>query len=78
MRGGDLHDEEGHLRNAAGQSIDAQRAAIPEPDTDATCTTLPVDEAARPRTLAEYNRPDQFYTNRSAIRSLTIQGGISS
>ncbi|KAF2612630.1 hypothetical protein F2Q70_00011356 [Brassica cretica] len=31
------------------------------------------DEAARPRTLADYNRPDQFYTNRSAIRPPTIQ-----
>ncbi|KAF2613064.1 hypothetical protein F2Q70_00011973 [Brassica cretica] len=27
---GDLHDQEGHLRNAAGQRIDAQGAAIPE------------------------------------------------
>ena len=26
---GDLHDQEGHLRNAAGQRIDAQGAAIP-------------------------------------------------
>ncbi|KAF3604289.1 hypothetical protein F2Q69_00036644 [Brassica cretica] len=55
---GDLHDREGHLCNAAGQKIAAQGASIPEYDTDATCTTLPVDEAARPRTLADYNRPD--------------------
>ncbi|KAF2578682.1 hypothetical protein F2Q68_00004524 [Brassica cretica] len=27
---GDLHDQEGHLRNAAGQRIDAQGAAIPD------------------------------------------------
>ncbi|KAF3521184.1 hypothetical protein DY000_02060738 [Brassica cretica] len=27
---GDLHDQDGHLRNAAGQRIDAQGAAIPE------------------------------------------------
>ena len=33
---GNLHDQEGHLRNAAGQRIDAQGAAIPEFDTDAT------------------------------------------
>nr|VDD09175.1 unnamed protein product [Brassica oleracea] len=33
-------------------------AAIPEYDTDATGTTLPVDEAALPRTLADYNRTD--------------------
>ena len=33
---GDLHDQEGHLRNAPGQRIDAQRAVIPEPNTNAT------------------------------------------
>ena len=70
---GDLHDQEGHLRNATGQRINAQGALIPESDTDATGPTLPVDEASRPRTLAYYNRPDQFYTNRSAIRPPTIQ-----
>ena len=32
----DLHDQEGHLRNAAGHRIDDQGAAIPESDTDAT------------------------------------------
>ncbi|KAF3552812.1 hypothetical protein F2Q69_00015441 [Brassica cretica] len=61
---GELHDQEGHLRNAAGQRIDTQGAAIPESDTDASGATLLVDEAARPRTLADYNRLDQFYTNR--------------
>ncbi|KAF2534327.1 hypothetical protein F2Q70_00031137 [Brassica cretica] len=70
---GDLHHQEGHLRNAAGQRIDAQGAEIPESDTDTTSTTLHVDDAARPRTLADYNRPDQFYPNRSAIRPPTIQ-----
>ncbi|KAF3503372.1 hypothetical protein F2Q69_00042159 [Brassica cretica] len=39
---GDLHDQEGHLRNAVGQRIDAQGAAIPEPDANATGTTLHV------------------------------------
>nr|VDD10981.1 unnamed protein product [Brassica oleracea] len=62
---GDLHDQEGHLRNTAGQRIDAQGAAIPEPDATTTGTTLPVDGAAQPRTLADYNRPDRYYTNRS-------------
>uniref|UniRef100_A0A0D2ZTT2 Retrotransposon gag domain-containing protein n=1 Tax=Brassica oleracea var. oleracea TaxID=109376 RepID=A0A0D2ZTT2_BRAOL len=33
-------DIEGHLRNAAGQKIDAQGAAIPESDANATGTTL--------------------------------------
>ena len=70
---GDLHDQEGHLRNAACQRLDAQGSAIHESDIYATGTTLPVDEVARPRTLADYNRPDQFYTNRSAIRPSTIQ-----
>ena len=59
---GDLHDQEGHLRNAAGQRIDTQGAAIPEPD-----------EAVQPKTLADYNRSDQFYTNISAISPPTIQ-----
>ncbi|KAF3519668.1 hypothetical protein DY000_02060129 [Brassica cretica] len=59
---------EGHPRNAAGQRIDAQRAAISE--TDATGAAQPVDEATRPRMLDDYNRPDHFYTNRSAIRPL--------
>ncbi|WZZ63488.1 hypothetical protein YC2023_074858 [Brassica napus] len=53
---GNLYDQEGHMRNAIGQRIDAQGAAIPE--SEATWATLPVDEAARPRTLADYNRPD--------------------
>ena len=42
-------------------------AAIPEPDTDTTCTARTVDEATRPRTLADYYRLDQFYTNKSAM-----------
>ena len=55
---GDLHDQDGHLRNAVGQRIDAQGAAIPEPDVTATGTTLPVDEAVQPKTLVDYNLPD--------------------
>ena len=50
-------------------------AAIPESDTDTTCTTLTVDEAARPITLADNNHPDQFYTNRSSIPPPTILRG---
>ena len=72
---GDLHDQEGHLRNTAGQRIDAQGAVIPEPNTDATEAAQPVDEAARPRMLADYNRSDQFNANRSAIRPPAIQRG---
>ena len=70
---GDLYDQEGHLCNATGQRIYAQGAVIPESDTDARGATQPVDEAARPKTLADYNCPDQFYTNRSAIRPPTTQ-----
>ena len=55
---GDLHDQEGHLRNAAGQRIGVQGAAIPESDANATGATLPVDEAVRLKTLGDYNRPD--------------------
>ena len=33
---GDLNDQEGHLRKAAGPRIDAQGAAIPESDANAT------------------------------------------
>jgi len=72
---GDLHDLEGHLRNAAGQRIDAQGTVIHEPDTDATRAAQPVDEAGRPITFADYNRTDQFYPNRSAIHPPTIQKG---
>ena len=36
---GDLHYQDGHLRNAAGQRIDAQGAAIPESDANATGAT---------------------------------------
>ncbi|KAF2531383.1 hypothetical protein F2Q70_00029061 [Brassica cretica] len=28
----------------------------------------PIEEAAPPKALADYNRPDENYTNRSAIR----------
>ena len=42
-------------------------------DETAKGATLHVDETAWPRTLADYNCPDRFYTNRSAIRPPTIQ-----
>ncbi|KAF3559571.1 hypothetical protein F2Q69_00012873 [Brassica cretica] len=54
---GDMHDQDGHLRNAEGQRIDAQGAAIPGPHANATGTTLPVDEAAQPRTKRASHRP---------------------
>ena len=39
---GDLHDQEGHLRNVAGQRIDAQGAAIHEPDLQPSRSLLQV------------------------------------
>ena len=66
-------NQEGHLCNAAGQRIDAQEGANHEPDATATGNTLSVDEAAQPKTLVDYNRPDRYYTNRSAILPPTIE-----
>ena len=70
---GDLHDPEGHMLNAAGQRLDDQRAVIPDHDDDATAAAQVVDEAARPITLADYNHPDQYYANISALRPPAIQ-----
>ncbi|WZY72266.1 hypothetical protein YC2023_004506 [Brassica napus] len=64
-------DTAGHLRNATGQKIDAQGTVIP--DADATGAAQPVDEDARSKPLANYNRPDEYYSNRSAIRLPEIQ-----
>ncbi|KAF2619009.1 hypothetical protein F2Q68_00039524 [Brassica cretica] len=64
---GYLHDQEGHLHNAVGQRLDDQRAVIPDQDAEAPAVAQVVDEAARPRTLDDYNRPDQYYANKSAI-----------
>ncbi|XP_048621676.1 uncharacterized protein LOC106446274 isoform X2 [Brassica napus] len=69
---GNLHDQEGHLRNAADQKIDDQGAVIPDNDADIAAAQA-VDEAARTKTLADYNRPYQYYENRSAIRPPAIQ-----
>ena len=68
---GDLYDQDGHLRNATGQKLNAQWNVIP--DADATGAAQPVEEAAQPKALADYNHPDEYYTNRSAIRLPEIQ-----
>ena len=68
---GNLYDLAGHLCNATGQKIDAQGTVIP--DADATGAAQPVDEDARSKPLADYNRPDEYYSNRSAIRLPEIQ-----
>ncbi|KAF2540870.1 hypothetical protein F2Q68_00032414 [Brassica cretica] len=68
---GNLYDQDGHLRNATGQKLEAQGNVIP--DTDATGAAQPVEEAVQPRTLADYNRPDEYYTNISAIQLPEIQ-----
>ena len=69
---GNLHDQEGHLRSAASRKIDDQGAVIPDTNADIAAAQA-VDEATRPRTLADYNRPDQYYENISAIRPPAIQ-----
>ena len=66
---GDLHDPGGHLCNAGGQRIDGQWTAIPEPSAATEDAKVPLQ-----RTLADLIRSSQFYTNRSAIRPLEIQG----
>ncbi|KAG5410968.1 hypothetical protein IGI04_007287 [Brassica rapa subsp. trilocularis] len=68
---GNLYDQAGHLRNATCQKIDAQGTVIP--DADATGAAQRVDEDARSKPLADYNRPDKYYSNISAIRLLEIQ-----
>ena len=58
---GNLYDQDGHLRNATGQNLDAQGNVIP--DADATGAAQPVEEASPPKELADYNRPDEYYAN---------------
>ncbi|XP_048636982.1 uncharacterized protein LOC125609546 [Brassica napus] len=70
-KNGDMFDLDGHLRNTTGQKLDAQGNVIP--DADATGAAQPVEEAAPPKALAEYNRPDEYYTNISAICLPEIQ-----
>ena len=53
---GNLHDQEGHLCNAAGQKIYDQGAVISDPGADIAAAQA-VEEAARTRTLADYNMP---------------------
>ena len=69
---GNLHDQESHLRNAGGQKIDDQGAVISYTDADIAAAQA-VDEAVRPRALADYNMPDQYYENKSATRPPAIQ-----
>ena len=67
-----LHDQEDHRRNAAGHKIDDHGDLMPDNDVDIAAAQA-VDEAARTRTLADYNRLDQYYENRSAIRRPAIK-----
>ena len=55
---GDMYDEDGHLRNAKGQKLDAQGNVIT--DADATGAAQPVEEADPPKALADDNRPDEY------------------
>lgn len=67
-----MHDSEGHLCNVAGQKIDGQGTAIPEPSADTEDAKV-----LRLRTLEEWIMPSQFYTNRSAIRPPEIMDTAS-
>lgn len=43
-------------------------APIPDPESEAAATAAQaVEEAIRNRSLTDYNRPDQFYVNRSDL-----------
>ena len=70
---GDLHNHDGHLRNAACQRLDDQRVVIPDQNAEAPAVSQAVDEDARPRMLADYNHPDKYYANRYAIHPPAIQ-----
>ena len=82
---GVLRDSEGHARNAQGQKLDADGNTILEvADRVDRHHALHVDRhgenvgdpqrynAAEERTLAEFNRPSQFYANRSTLRPLAF------
>ena len=72
---GDLHDQDGHLCNATSQRLDDHGGVIPDPDA-ANQQAANAEEnvqAVRPRSLADYNCPDNYYANRSAIRPPTFQ-----
>ena len=79
---GDLHDQDGHLCNAACQRLDDHGAIIPDPeaanqqaaDVENAAANTQAEEnvqATLPRSLADYNYPYQYYANRSAIRHPT-------
>nr|VDD31733.1 unnamed protein product [Brassica oleracea] len=60
------------IQDATGNLHDQKGAVIHDTDADIAAAQA-VDEAARPRTLADYNMQDQNYENRSAIRPPAIQ-----
>ena len=57
---GDLQDKEDLLSNAASQRLDDQRAVIPDQDEDIAAAAHVVDDDFQHKTLADYNRPDQY------------------
>ncbi|KAF2605854.1 hypothetical protein F2Q68_00044630 [Brassica cretica] len=52
---GDLHDEDGHLRNAACQRLDDLGAVIPDPKASNLPTANAENVAANARAIAEEN-----------------------
>ncbi|KAF2559339.1 hypothetical protein F2Q68_00016709 [Brassica cretica] len=67
---GNMYDQDGHLRNATSQKLDAQGNVIHV--ADATGAAQHVEEAAPPKALADYNRPDESLNEYSS--ELTIRG----
>ena len=77
---GNLHDPDDHLRYEVGHRLDDQEPVIPDLEAvnlqaanveNAAANAQAVAEekvqAARPRTLTDNNRSDQYYANRYAI-----------
>lgn len=65
-----LRDLEGHQCNAIEQRIGDHGTVIPEIEVEADTAIDQPDanaQAAQTRTLADYNLPNHYYANRSAI-----------
>ncbi|CAE6126025.1 unnamed protein product [Arabidopsis arenosa] len=65
-----LRDDDGQAYNEAGQRLDDQGIVIPEDlivDDPNILNLAAPQKRNRPMTLGDYNRPDLFYANHSAI-----------
>ena len=72
---GILRDQQGHVCNEQGQRLDGEGNPI-APIVEAAMPAAQRNERPvvpdRARMLEDYNRPDEFYANRSAIRLPTF------